>query len=82
MFHYVSKDADTKSEMYDYMGCFQEGERAFGASQGKDYTVGQCLNLCRGKKFMAIQDTDECYCADSIPENAPPHEKVWNAGRS
>eukprot|EP00931_Biecheleriopsis_adriatica_P122769 TRINITY_DN977_c0_g1_i3.p1 TRINITY_DN977_c0_g1~~TRINITY_DN977_c0_g1_i3.p1 ORF type:complete len:1652 (+),score=356.20 TRINITY_DN977_c0_g1_i3:28-4983(+) len=60
-----------------FMGCFSDnGNRAFsGASPKMGYgphTVADCWKHCQGKKYMAVQDGDQCFCGDTYKQEGYP----------
>ncbi|KAL8920259.1 MAG: hypothetical protein Q9172_004572 [Xanthocarpia lactea] len=59
---------------YNYSGCYTEGVggRALSSAQTAydDMTVAYCANFCSKYQYFGIEYSSECYCANSIGNNA------------
>ncbi|KAL8652676.1 MAG: hypothetical protein Q9226_004173 [Calogaya cf. arnoldii] len=59
---------------YNYAGCYTEGVggRALGAAQTAydDMTVAYCANFCSKYQYFGIEYSSECFCANTIGNNA------------
>ncbi|CAD7960000.1 unnamed protein product [Amoebophrya sp. A120] len=50
-----------------YIGCFKDkngDERAMEKPIGRKYTIDECGTACKGYRYFAIQDHNECWCSD------------------
>ena len=59
---------------FSYQGCYSEGNngRALAATSTADnaMTVQKCANFCSGYKYMGVEYSSECYCANTIASGA------------
>ena len=59
---------------FSYQGCYSEGTngRALAATSTADnaMTVQKCASFCSGYKYMGVEYSSECYCANTIASGA------------
>lgn len=66
--------AVTTASSFTYQGCYTEGTNtralstAFTAS--RDMTVEKCAVFCIGYRYMGVEYSTECFCANSISDGA------------
>ncbi|KAL8669506.1 MAG: hypothetical protein Q9168_005908 [Polycauliona sp. 1 TL-2023] len=70
----VPPSIQPSSGAYNYAGCYTEGVggRALGSAQtaSDDMTVAYCANFCSKYQYFGIEYSNECYCANTIGNNA------------
>ena len=59
---------------FSYQGCYTEGTngRALAATNTatNDMTIQKCATFCAGYKYMGVEYSSECYCANTIGAGA------------
>lgn len=59
---------------FSYQGCYSEGTdgRALAATSTADnaMTIQKCASFCSGYKYMGVEYSSECYCANTIASGA------------
>ena len=59
---------------FSYQGCYSEGTngRALAATNTADnaMTVQKCASFCSGYKYMGVEYSSECFCANTIASGA------------
>ena len=67
---------------FSHQGCYSEGTnvRALSATSTADnaMTVQKCATFCSGYKYMGVEYSSECFCANTIGAGAAPASSGCN----